>query len=122
MARTNGFILIEHDLIRTAAWQSLHGCTVAVLIDVWSKHNGKNNGQIAYSYTDARQRFGWSNEQIAKRFFELQLKGFLVVTSKGHFQVKAGSWQARKTMWRLTMEPCNGKPPTRDYLRWSPDA
>jgi hypothetical protein len=85
--KTNGFIRIEHDLIRSAAWQSLHVCAMALLIDVWSRHNGKNNGQIPYSCSEARRRFGWGQTQIVRWFRELETQGFLVPTSRGHFKI-----------------------------------
>lgn len=116
----NGFIMISRDLMRTTAWQSLHPCAGWVLIDVWSRHNGKNNGKIIYTVNDAQRLVGCGRRQAIRFLHELEEKGFIVATKRGHFQIKSGSWKSRGTTWRLTMEPCNGQPPTRDYLQWSP--
>lgn len=115
---TNGFIKIEHELMRCPAWLALSIASTVLLLEVWSKHNGRNNGEITYSCREARERFGFGLTRAVASFAELQDKGFIVAMRRGSFNTKTG--EHRGTSWRLTMEPFDGKPPTRDYLAWRP--
>jgi hypothetical protein len=45
----------------------------------------------------------------------LVARGFLDITRASAFNVKS---RLART-WRLTTEPCNGQPATRDFMRWS---
>lgn len=114
----NGFIKLDHELLRCAAWQALSAPGIALLIDLWSRHNGHNNGTINYSVTEAQRRLKCGRRQAIRYLKELQDKGFIVSVQRGCFSIKTG--QHRGTQWRLTMEACNGQPPTRQYLNWTP--
>lgn len=120
--RENGFILIERDMIRSVAWQSLSPKAGWVLIDMWSRHNGKNNGAIPYGLGDAQKLLGCGRSTAVGLLHELEDKGFIVAVRRGSFNVKSG--KARRTVWRLTMEPYEVKgrkhQPTHEYLSWIP--
>lgn len=119
--KSNGFIKIEHDLVRGEAWQSLSGGAGWVLFDLWARHNGFNNGAIAYSIREVQHRFRCARNTAIKWLRELEDKGFIVATRRGSFNHKHAPAADRATTWRLTMEPCNGELPTREYLLWHAD-
>jgi hypothetical protein len=118
--KSNGFIMLEHEMMRTPAWQSLSPAAVCLLLDLWRRFNGRNNGEISYSIRRAQHYLGCSPKFAVKLIAELQSKGFIVVTRKGSFQVKTGAFVGRASTWRLTMLPCNGQEATHDYREWRP--
>jgi hypothetical protein len=109
------FVMLHHYLLKSAAWRTLHNDAKALLIDVWERHNGVNNGEISYSVREA-ERIGISEAQASRMFAMLVDRRFLAVVKNAVF--KAGTKQART--WRITAEPCGGKPATRDFMRWRP--
>ncbi|MGH6875863.1 MAG: hypothetical protein ACREHV_00640 [Rhizomicrobium sp.] len=112
------FIMLEHGLMDSPAFKSLRGDSIKLLMAVWKRHDGKNNGEISFSVRDAAQLIPCTPNTAGKRFDELQEKGFLAVEVKGAFRA-AAKHKAAST-WRLTLESCRGKPPTREYQRWRP--
>jgi hypothetical protein len=116
--RANGFIKVDHDLLRTAAWQALSTGETALLLYIWSKHNGRNNGEIGCGRREVQQRFGCGEHTALKWLHGLRDKGFIIATVRGSFNQKTGG--GRTTRWRLTMEKCDGQAPTKDYLEWRP--
>lgn len=118
MKKKAGYIKIDRELTRTLAWQALSMGAGWLLIDIWSKHNGFNNGEITYSVREAQRRLGCGRTQAVRFLRELEDKGFIVATRRGSLSWKTG--QNRGTAWRLTMEPHKGKPATREYLTWQP--
>jgi hypothetical protein len=116
-SKKNGFTRNDHDLQDTAAWQFvMRSGSVVLLMAIWRRHNGRNNGKLFYSVRDAQHYFGCSPKRAVKWFRELQDVGFIVAMQRGSFNQKVGA--DRATRWRLTMERCNGKEPTRDYLKF----
>lgn len=115
-----GFVHIEPEWMCSAAWLALSSGAGWLLIDIWRRHNGRNNGDILYTQRDAMRRFGCSSHTAVRWFYELEAKGFIIATRRGSFQVKSGAFAGRATTWRLTMLPCNGQPAAHDYLQWSP--
>jgi hypothetical protein len=115
---SNGFCRLDHDIIRTAAWQALSPLEMAVLIHLWAKHNGRNNGLIPCGRREVAERFHCRAQHATQALRGLADKGFIALVAKGVFQRKSGF--ARAALWRLTMEPVNGADPTRDYLAWQP--
>lgn len=104
--------------MNSPAYRALSGDALKLMLDVWKRHDGTNNGDISYSVREAAELLHGNKNTAAKRFSELIEKGFLAVESKGAFHVKV----RHATTWRITLEPCQGHPPTRDYQRWRPAA
>ncbi len=108
-----GYTKPWHDMQRTPAWHSIMiSGSVRLLLEIWLRHNGRNNGQIPYSVREAVQYFECSPKKAVRWFSELQELGFVVATKRGSFQQKTGAFAARATTWQLTMEPCKGEKPT----------
>jgi hypothetical protein len=102
--------------MNSPAYQHLTGEALKLLLAVWKRHDGQNNGEISFSTREAAELLRGNKNTAAKRFAELQELGFLAVEHKGAFSVKL----KLATLWRLTCETCKGSPPTRDYQRWRP--
>lgn len=109
------YVKLPHWMLRSAAWMTLSPDGKAVLIDIWRRHNGQNNGAIGYAVRDAEE-IGLSKDKTARAIAQLVERGFLVIRKGSSFDLKTK--QART--WQLTCEPCNGKPATKDFMRWSP--
>jgi hypothetical protein len=120
MIRTKktSFIKLDHEMMRSAAWHALSPGETALLIYIWGKHNGRNNGEIGCGRREVQRRFGCGEHTALKWLHGLRDKGFIIATVRGSFNQKTGG--GRTTRWRLTMEKCEGNAPTKDYLEWRP--
>jgi len=112
------FILLHRGVTGSDAWKSLTCPAKALLIEIWTRHNGVNNGQIAFSHRQARAALRIGNVKVQAAFQELQDKGFLIARAKGHFNWKVAAGEGRATEWELTTEACDGRPAKRLYREW----
>jgi len=109
------FVALHHWLLRSAAWRTLSPNAKAVLIDIWLRHNGSNNGQIVYAVREAAG-IGIGKSQAAITLSELVDRGFLKITRDSAFRVKTK--EARE--FAITAEPIGDTPATKDFMRWMP--
>jgi hypothetical protein len=49
------FVALPHYMLRSPAWKTLPADAKALLIAVWERHNGMNNGEISYSVREAKE-------------------------------------------------------------------
>lgn len=112
------FIMVEHLMMDSPAFQDLSGEAVKVLLFLCKKHNGENNGAIGFTVREAAKVTGTKNNNTGgKRLQELADHGFIVSTFKGAYNIK----DRKASLWRITFLPApGGQPPTRDYARWAP--
>ena len=116
----NSFIKLDHGLLKSEAWQHLSPDATKVLLDLWSRHNGINNGSIGYAHRTARECLCRAHgRQISRRrataaLQEIQDKGFAVITKDSTFTTKTKL--ARE--WRLTAEKAGDQRPSRDFRHW----
>tara|TARA_R110002110_G_scaffold137735_2_gene323072 strand:- start:144 stop:650 length:507 start_codon:yes stop_codon:yes gene_type:complete len=113
------FILLHRGVTNSEAWRSLSCEAKALLIEVWARHNGANNGQIALSHRQARAALRIGNGKVQKTFLELQEKGFLIARLKGSFNWKVAAGEGRASEWELTTEACEGQPAKGWYRNWT---
>lgn len=113
------FILLHRGVTNSEAWRSLSCEAKALLIEVWARHNGANNGQIALSHRQARTALRIGNGKVQKTFLELQEKGFLIARMKGSFNWKVAAGEGRASEWELTTEACEGQPAKGLYRSWA---
>ena len=98
-ARGGQWIPLPYPLVRSLAWRSLSGAAVKVFLELRSRFNGGNNGDLSLSLGDAASLLGLSKTTAKRAFDELERKGFLVNTSPG-------SWYGRRAAtWGVTTEP-----------------
>ena len=108
------FVPLPYPMVRSEAWLSLKPASIKVYVELRSKFNGGNNGELSLSYALARNTLHLGNSTIEKAFDELEEKGFIVLTEEGH-------WYGRKAAeWRVTDRPYKGSPATNDWRRWKP--
>ncbi len=130
MGKSNGkgrskyepFVRLHRGVTNSAAWKSLSAEARCLLIEIWTRHNGVNNGSIAFSHREARQALRIGNGKVQQAFQELQDKGFLIARARGSFAWKLGAGQGRATEWEITTEPCDGKPAKASYRKWQESA
>jgi hypothetical protein len=111
------FIMLPHYMLRSEVWKTLAPEAKALLIDVWMRHNGSNNGEISYSVREASQ-IGLSRSVAARMFKVLTDRGFLRIARNSAFSLKTK--EAR--LWHLTTEPLRDERPTKDFMRWTQHA
>ena len=107
-------VALFHWMLESPAWQSLKPPARALLIEIWQRHTGYNNGAISLSHREAAERLHVGHNTPLNLFHELEEKGFIVAVERGHFQMKGGP----ATTWRLTALKCGNEPPTKDFMRW----
>jgi hypothetical protein len=105
-------------ILACPAWRTLPGDAIKLLLDVWTRHNGLNNGDIAYSVRDAEERLGMPRSVAARHFHVLVDRGFLVITRWSAFRLKTK--EAR--LWRITAEKTDSERATKEFMQWRPPA
>ena len=114
MASGEKFIMLRRWMMDCPAWRSLSLGAGCLLLEVWNRHNGENNGKISMSVREAASLLGSGRNTPTKWFAELVDRGFLVQTKLGSFNQKT----REASEWRLTMEKCGEKPPTKQFMSW----
>jgi hypothetical protein len=102
------FVWLHHYLLNSQAWQTMPEAACKLLIDVWKRYNGVNNGEISYGCREA-QKIGISQWKAARMFKILIERGFLAVVRESTF----GRKKIART-WRITAEAAGGKEATKD--------
>jgi hypothetical protein len=111
---SKGFIRLSHDLLDSEAWQQASlGCRGLVLA-IWRRHNGKNNGSIPFGRRDARVALHCGPNQAVRYLKEAQERGFIVAVRRGSL---GDDGVGKATRWRLTMERCEGNEPSLEFLK-----
>ena len=117
MGRSKGggrFVKLSHHLLKSPAYCSLSPGARSLLIEVWLRHNGVNNGEITYSVREAAERLRCGKDTANKWFQELEDKGFLKARQRGSFTYKA----RHASEWEITAEPYRDKPASKNFMRW----
>ena len=112
------FVPMLKSTMATPAWRQMsHGAQalyIALKSQMSSDHS--NNGRVFLSQRDAKRQIRSGFRPVTKWFREIQHYGFTVRTKGGGLGVNG---KGTSPHWRLTECPCNGKPPTNDFLRWN---
>ena len=104
---------LPHWMMKSAAFRSLPGDAVKLLLAVWQRHNGVNNGEITFSCREAAE-IGLTQSQTARMFDLLVERGFLVCTRSSSFNRKRVA-----RCWRITAEKCGDEQATKEFMRWA---
>lgn len=113
------FFMMPRMLMASPAWRNLSMRSRAVLLVLFSRHDGFNNGNIAIGVHEISAAIGDQNHKATSRAIaELIEHGFLECTSD------ANHHKAKTRTYRLTcISTSEGKrtiPATNDYLDWRP--
>ena len=112
-------IRLHRGILNSGAWKSLSCQATRLLIQIWARHNGGNNGKIPYSKREALTELHIGSQKAQKAFQELQDKGFLICRSKGSFDYKVSAGEGRASEWEITEEPCDGHLAKKTYKKWT---
>lgn len=112
--RESQYFGLPYSMAHSAAFRSLSGGALKVLVELRCRFNGGNNGKVFLSYQEAADILGMSKSTAARAFVELKEKGFVRVARPGHF------YGRRAAEWILTDCPYEGHPATRDWQAWRP--
>lgn len=107
-------IRLHRGVTGSAAWQSLSCEARCVVMLVWERHNGHNNGQIPLSRRETRTALRIGTNKVQRAFADAMDRGFLIERDKGSFNYKV----RHATEWEITAEPCDDKPAKRSYRTW----
>ena len=55
-AKHSGFVKLDHELMDSPAWRTASPGVRCVVLAIWRRHNGANNGKIPYGRRDAQAR------------------------------------------------------------------
>jgi hypothetical protein len=110
--------MLHHWLLDSPAWHHLSLPARCLLIEVWRRHDGSNNGTIALSVHEAAQALRVGKNMPTALFRELIEKGFLKLRKRGAFTLKT----KEASEYEITALDCNGRPASKDFMRWQPPA
>ena len=108
------FVMLRHDIMRSAAWRSLSPKARCVWTEVVYRFNGNNNGEIPLSCREAGELCNISKNTAWNGFIELQDRGFIKIGEASNFNRKT----KRSTRWILTHETFDEKPASNDWKKW----
>ena len=114
-----GFTKIPDELMDSVAWRTAPLGVRCVVLAIWRRHDGRNNGKIRYGRRHAQADLGCGATQACRYLAEAQKRGFIVGIKRGSFDRKSGAHAARATTWRVTMERWKGGDPTNDWANWT---
>lgn len=110
---------LPYPLLKSKAWRSLSGAAVKVYLELHTRFNGGNNGQLHLSMNEAAEALGIGKATVQRAFAELQNRGFLVLTNPGNW------YHRRAHDWRLTtkatMTVAGSVAATNDWRAWVPE-
>ena len=108
------FVRMPHDFLHHPAFRTASGTAKGVLLELWSRFNGKNNGALFLSYRDAKKLLDLGQAAFSAALNDLVERRLIASTNRGGF---VGNLAAT---WRLTMIANTSEQPTNDYLTWTP--
>ncbi|SLN18707.1 helix-turn-helix domain-containing protein [Oceanibacterium hippocampi] len=114
--RTAGeqFFAVPYRMAKSIAWRSLSGPALKVWVELRTRYNGKNNGDLSLSFEDAARLLSLSKSTVGRAYAELEQKGFIQKT-------KQGQWYGRMaTTWTVTDRAHQGHQATNDWRYWRP--
>ena len=106
---------LPHYMLRCPAWRTMSPTAKALLIELWARYNGINNGTISFGVREAAD-IGLNRTTASKAFHELVGRGFLRVNRDSAFTVKTR--MARE--WTVTALPLSDtEPAPKDFMKWT---
>jgi hypothetical protein len=113
---TEQYTTLYYGFLKSAAWRSLSGAAVKVFLELHTRYNGGNNGNVRLSMNEAVKALSISKGTAQRAFVELEEKGFIALHTPGN-------WYHRQAHeWRLTTKPmqtAKGKQnATNDWKHW----
>ena len=105
---------VPYIMLRSPAWRSLGGPAVKVYMELRTRFNGRNNGDLSLSLDEAKRLLAIGKSTAQRAFKELEAKGFIRETRRGQWYGRLAS------LYALTDRPLYGNPATNDWKHWRP--
>lgn len=110
------YITLFYGFLKSEAWRSLSGAAVKVWLELHTRYNGGNNGNVRLSLNEAAKTLSLSKGTAQRAFVELEEKGFIALHTPGNW------YHRRAHEYRLTtktMQTTKGKQAaTEDWKNW----
>ncbi|UWQ90845.1 helix-turn-helix domain-containing protein [Rhodobacteraceae bacterium M382] len=110
------YVTLPYAQLKSEAWRSLSGAAVKVWLELHTRFNGGNNGNVRLSMNEAVKALGISKGTAQRAFVELEEKGFVALHNPGNW------YNRRAHEWRLTtkrMQTAKGaEVATNDWRHW----
>lgn len=113
--RGDRFIKLTHQIMESEAWETASPQCKELVLRIWKRFNGRNNGRIPYSRREVEAALGCGTHQAVRYLKEAQERGFIVATRRGSL---GSDGAGKSTRWRITMEQFEDQQPTKDFLKW----
>lgn len=112
---SSAFVILHHWMINCDAWRNLKPAPRALYIDLKRRFNGYNNGDIFLSHREASFLLNVHRNSVGGYFKQLQDHGFIKQTQMPYLGPSGIGLSGK---WALTEESLNGKPATKEFMRW----
>lgn len=110
------YVPLGYPMLHSPAWRSLSGPAVKLWLELRTRFHGGNNGRLHLSLDEAARFLQLGKATVARAFKELEAKGFVKLTRRGH-------WYGRRASeWAVTDRGVDGALPTYAWKQWKPDA
>jgi len=103
------FIRLSHSLVDSESFAIASNGARSLLILLWRRYNGRNNGSLSCSVREAATWLHCGKSQAGVYFTELQQLELIEAVNKGNFTVKIGDGRRAATTWRLKFLEDQGK-------------
>ena len=80
--------MVHWMIINSQGWHDLSLVARCAYVEIYRRHNGENNGQIAMSSGDLAKRLHCSTGHTARAIRELEAAGFVTIMKVGTFARK----------------------------------
>jgi hypothetical protein len=108
------YAVVTYAMLHSPAWRSLSGAAVKVFLELRTRFHGGNNGRLILSLEEASRLLGLGKGTVCRALGELQDKGFVIRTKKGH-------WYGRQaSTWAVVDKPIEGMGAVQGWKTWQP--
>jgi IclR helix-turn-helix domain len=108
------YAVVTYAMLHSAAWRSLSGAAVKVFLELRTRFYGGNNGRLILSLEEASRLLGLGKGTVHRALGELQDKGLVIRTKKGH-------WYGRQaSTWAVVDKPIEGMGAVQGWKTWQP--
>ncbi|MDP2519031.1 helix-turn-helix domain-containing protein [Shimia thalassica] len=113
------YINLPYAQLKSQAWRSLSGAAVKVWLELHTRYNGGNNGNVRLSMNEAVKALSISKGTAQRAFIELEEKGFIALHTPGNW------YNRRAHEWRLTTKRTQSATgvqlATNEWRHWQPE-
>jgi hypothetical protein len=116
LAKGERYMKIPHAMAWHPNWRTLPGIAVKVYLELFSRYNGFNNGELHLGCHEGKNLLGVSADTIHRALKRLTERGWIELSERGNHYLRKAS------EWRLTSFAAGEKSPTYAWRQWQPKA